>query len=89
VDVSLSVLTLRVAQCEFAVKSGGDAAFSGASNIENGLTIDLTKLNQITASADKTQTSVGPGNHWYDVYTKLDPMGLSVIGGRVSAIGVD
>lgn len=86
--VSLGVLTLRVTQCEFAVKSGGHAAFAGASNIENGLTIDLIKLNQVTVSADKTQTSVGPGNVWYDVYTKLDPMGLSVIGGRVSAIGV-
>jgi FAD/FMN-containing dehydrogenase len=88
VDVSLGVLTLQVAQCEFAVKSGGHAAFAGASNIENGLTIDLINLNQITVSADQTQTSVGPGNVWYDVYSKLDPMGLSVIGGRVSAIGV-
>ena len=84
----MGVLTLQVTQCEFAVKSGGHAAFAGASNIENGLTIDLINLNQITVSADKTQTSIGPGNVWYDVYTKLDPMGLSVIGGRVSAIGV-
>ena len=66
---------------------GGHAAFDGASNIENGLTIDLINLNQVTVSADKKQTSVGPGNVWYDVYTKLDPLGLSTIGGRVSAIG--
>jgi FAD/FMN-containing dehydrogenase len=52
------------------------------------LTIDLVNLNQITVSADKTQTSIGPGNVWYNVYSKLDPLGLSVIGGRVSAIGV-
>lgn len=88
VDVSLGILTLRVAQCEFAVKSGGHAAFAGASNIENGLTIDLINLNQITVSSDQTQTSVGPGNVWYDVYSNLEPLGLSVIGGRVSAIGV-
>lgn len=87
-DVSLGVLTLQVAQCKFAVKSGGHAAFSGASNIEDGVTIDLINLNQITVSADKTQTSIGPGNLWYNVYSKLDPLGLSVIGGRVSAIGV-
>ena len=31
---------------------------------------------------------MGPGNTWYDVYSKLDPIGLSVIGGRVAAIGV-
>ncbi|KAF7559912.1 hypothetical protein G7046_g4250 [Stylonectria norvegica] len=87
-DVSLAVLTLRVANCKFAVKSGGHAAFAGASNIEDGLTIDLVNLNQISLSADKTQTSVGAGNIWYNVYTYLQPKGLTVIGGRVSAIGV-
>ena len=86
--MSLGVLTLRLSNCKFAVKSGGHAAFAGASNIDNGIAIDLAKLNQVTVSADKKQTSVGPGNVWYDVFTKLDPMGLSVIGGRVSAIGV-
>ncbi|OAA43252.1 FAD binding domain-containing protein [Metarhizium rileyi] len=88
VDVSLAVLTSRVTQCNFAVKSGGHAAFAGASNIEGGLTLDLRNLNQVAVSADKKQTLVGAGNVWYDVYTKLQPMGLTVIGGRVSAIGV-
>lgn len=82
------MLTSRVTQCKFAVKSGGHAAFAGASNIEGGVTLDLRKLNQIVVSADKKQTAVGAGNVWYDVYTKLQPMGLTVIGGRVSAIGV-
>ncbi|KAJ5722135.1 hypothetical protein N7488_000170 [Penicillium malachiteum] len=87
-DVSFAVLALQVAQCEFAVKSGGHAAFEGASNIQSGMTIDLTNLNEITVQSDRTQTAVGAGNIWYDVYTTLQPMGLTVIGGRVSAIGV-
>ncbi|KND86516.1 Bifunctional solanapyrone synthase [Tolypocladium ophioglossoides CBS 100239] len=87
-EVSLAVLAFRVTQCKFAVKSGGHAAFAGASNIEGGVTIDLINLNGIAVSADQTQTSVGAGNVWYDVYTHLQPMGLTVIGGRVSAIGV-
>ncbi|KAM0449678.1 hypothetical protein ACHAO4_007343 [Trichoderma viride] len=87
-EVSLAVLTLRVTQCKFAVKSGGHAAFAGASNIDSGVTIDLINLNQITLSSDKTQASVGPGNVWYDVYNHLQPHNVTVIGGRVSAIGV-
>lgn len=87
-SVSIGVLTARVTSCEFAIKSGGHAAFYGASNINGGLTIDLVNLNQVTVSADKTQTSVGPGNRWYDVYSQLEPVGLSVIGGRVADIGV-
>lgn len=87
-DVSLAVLTARVTRCVFAVKSGGHAAFAGASNIKGGLAIDLRALNQVTLSADRKQTSVGAGNLWNHVYAKLSPMNLTVIGGRVSGIGV-
>lgn len=75
-------------ECPFAVKSGGHAAFTGASNIQGGLTIDLAYLNQVQVSTDKTLTQVGAGNHWVDVYSQLDPLGLWVIGGRVAAVGV-
>ncbi|KAJ5537046.1 hypothetical protein N7513_010232 [Penicillium frequentans] len=88
IDVSFAVLALQVAKCEFAVKSGGHAAFEGASNIQGGVTIDLANLNEIAVRSDRAQTAVGAGNIWYDVYTRLQPMGLAVIGGRVSAIGV-
>lgn len=86
--ISIAILAAQVTNCEFAVKSGGHAAFYGASNINNGLTIDLIELNQVTVSADHKQTSIGSGNRWYDVYTQLEPQGLAVIGGRVSDIGV-
>jgi FAD/FMN-containing dehydrogenase len=82
------VLTVQVTQCQFAVKSGGHATFAGASNIDGGMTIDLINLNKVDVSQDGTETSVGPGNTWYDVYSKLEVLCLSVIGGRVSAIGV-
>jgi len=39
-------------------------------------------------SQDQTETAVGAGNIWGDVYDHLDPLGLTVIGGRVSNIGV-
>ena len=87
-DVSASLLVTKFFRCPFAVKSGGHAAFKGASNIDGGLTIDLTNLNFIQVSNDNTLTQVGAGNRWIDVYTHLDPLQLSVVGGRVSDIGV-
>ncbi|KFH48316.1 Bifunctional solanapyrone synthase-like protein [Hapsidospora chrysogenum ATCC 11550] len=86
--VSLAVLTARVVKCEFAVKSGGHAAFAGASSAQDGLTIDLIHLTNIEVSSNKKKTTVGAGNVWYDVYSDLTPQGLTVVGGRVSAIGV-
>lgn len=82
------MLTARVTRCAFAVKGGGHASFKGASNIQGGLTIDLRALNQTVVAADRREVSVGAGNVWVRVYEALKPMGLGVIGGRVSAIGV-
>ena len=70
------------------MKSGGHAAYTGASNIGGGITINLAKLNGVELSADRTVAKVGPGNTWYDAYTSLEPYNLTVIGGRVAAIGV-
>lgn len=88
VDVSVTLVALETQQCQFAVKSGGHGAFTGASNIETGITIDLLNLNEVVVSEDKTEVFVGAGNRWYDVYSKLDPIGISVVGGRVADIGV-
>jgi FAD/FMN-containing dehydrogenase len=70
------------------VKSGGHGMFAGASNIDQGVTIDLLNLNQLVVSDDRSEVSIGAGNRWYDVCSKLDPMGISVVGGRVADIGV-
>jgi FAD/FMN-containing dehydrogenase len=87
-EVSRTLRVLTKLQCQFAIKSGGHAAFKGASNIEGGVTIDLADMNNINVSEDRTVTSLGPGNRWIDVYSTLDAMGLTVVGGRVADIGV-
>lgn len=84
----MTLHVLKQLQCQFAVKSGGHAAFEGASNIEGGVTIDLIDMKNITVFKNQTVTSLGPGNRWIDVYETLDAMSLSVVGGRVADIGV-
>lgn len=64
------------------------APFAGAANIDQGITIDLSNLNQVTPSADLTMVTVGPGNRWSDVYIKLDALGIAIGGGRVGTVGV-
>lgn len=87
-EVSVGVLISRLTQCPFAVKSGGHAAFAGASSINGGITISLQRLNQITLSGNKKTAAIGPGNVWFNVYNTLKSSNLAVIGGRVSDIGV-
>ncbi|KAH8816925.1 hypothetical protein F5884DRAFT_748400 [Xylogone sp. PMI_703] len=87
-DVSTAIQLLKKYECQFSVKSGGHAAFTGGSNINGGVTIDLVNMNEVSVNAARNVTSLGPGNRWFDVYSKLEPMGLSVVGGRVADIGV-
>ncbi|KAK5701717.1 hypothetical protein LTR97_004535 [Elasticomyces elasticus] len=91
-DVALSVFLLIIGgqvfpgQCDFAVRSGGHTPFVGAANIQEGITIDLSALNQVTPSKDLSTVTVGPGNRWSQVYSKLDALGIAVGGGRVAIV---
>ncbi|KAK9351076.1 hypothetical protein V1523DRAFT_464138 [Lipomyces doorenjongii] len=85
---SSALLLAELFSCPFAVKSGGHAAFAGSSSIQNGLNIDLSPLNSLNLSKDLSVVSVGAGNRWVDVYNYLLQYNISVVGGRVSDIGV-
>ncbi|PIG85287.1 oxidoreductase FAD-binding protein [Aspergillus arachidicola] len=89
-DVSTAIKTINSTPetPNFAIRSGGHAPFTGASNIANGITLDLRGLNSITVSSDRTTSSIGVGATWGEVYSHLDPLGLSVAGGRAAQVGV-
>ena len=62
--------------------------WAGSANIANGVTIDLTTMTEIAVSQDRKVTSAGPGCRWKDIYNKLDPMNLAVVGGRADTVGI-
>lgn len=62
--------------------------WAGAANIENGITTDLTNLNQVIVAEDESTVIVGPGNSWHRVYNHVVPEGIVVGGGRVAIVGV-
>ncbi|KAH7391675.1 hypothetical protein BKA64DRAFT_747181 [Cadophora sp. MPI-SDFR-AT-0126] len=93
-DVSIAVKVLSMGfkiglqSCEFAIRSGGHTPWANLNNIDDGATLDLSNLNQVTPNADGTVVGVGPWNRWEDVYSVLDPMNLTALGGRSRTIGV-
>jgi FAD/FMN-containing dehydrogenase len=88
-DVSLALKTIKFLKIKFAIRSGGHSPNPGWSSIgEPGILIDLQRLNEMSVSADKKVATIGPGKKWGDVYEALDPYGLSVVGGRISQVGV-
>lgn len=89
-DVSAVVksLTSNGDSPSFAVRGGGHIWIPKASNSDGGVTVDLRGLNSVDLSDDHSSVSVGGGATWDLIYNKLDPLGLSVAGGRVAGVGV-
>lgn len=62
--------------------------WSGAANIQGGITVDMRSMNSIELSDDNKVVSLGTGGLWIDAYAALDPYNLTVMGGRVNGIGI-
>ncbi|KAJ6436759.1 glucose receptor git3 protein [Purpureocillium lavendulum] len=86
-DVSLLILLSRLSRCPFAFKSGGHAAFAGASSAQGGITVSFENFKNVTVSHDKKTVKIQPGNSWVDVYRALEPYEITVTGGRVARVG--
>lgn len=87
-SIAIAITLSRVTQCPFAIRSGGHSDVPGASNVEDGVTIDMSKLNEVTVAADEKTVYVGSGAKWGDVYQVLDALELAIIGGRAASVGV-
>ncbi|KAK3389248.1 FAD binding domain-containing protein [Podospora didyma] len=87
-EVAFFVRLAKTTTCPFAVKSGGHGAFAGSSNIQDGITVSLARLTEISVSDDKATVAIGAGNHWVTVYQTLEKHDLAVPGGRYPTVGV-
>lgn len=87
-EVSMALKILTFFDSPFAVRSGGHQVAPGFSNIDNGVLLDMSKLNEITYINGQQTAVIGTGALWGAVYEKLEVYGVTVVGGRVNGIGV-
>ncbi|CAI0651599.1 unnamed protein product [Colletotrichum noveboracense] len=87
-EVSLTVTKLKSMGCNWAIRGGGHATWAGASNIADGVTIDMGLIKEVQYSPDLKIASIGAGALWRDVYSSLEPYGVTAPGGRTSTVGV-
>jgi hypothetical protein len=71
-----------------AIRGAGQQPLPGCANVDNGFTLDLALLDDITLTQDKSVVQIGAGARWGPVYKKLDALGLSVTGSRSAMGGV-
>ncbi|KAK8066073.1 hypothetical protein PG997_012820 [Apiospora hydei] len=72
----------------WAVRCGGHTAWGPAADIHDGVTIDLGLMNQTEYDAETQTAKIQGGSLWKDVYSTLEPYGVTVPGGRTSTVGV-
>lgn len=73
---------------QFAIRGGGHSLFSGAANINGGVTVDMRSMKSVVLNHDHKVASVGGGAVFSDVYPQVVPYNLTVMGGRVPGIAV-
>ncbi|KAL1796231.1 hypothetical protein ACET3X_004771 [Alternaria dauci] len=87
-DVAAVVSVSRATSCPFAVRGGGHSDIPGASNIEGGITVNMAGLSNVTLDETEGLVRVGAGAKWGDVYKELDKVNKTVVGGRLTGVGV-
>ena len=69
------------------IKGAGHTANPGYSATP-GVQIAMKRFTEVTYDAEAGVAKIGAGNVWDNVYAALEPFNVSVVGGRVSGIGV-
>ncbi|KNG45821.1 FAD-binding domain-containing protein [Stemphylium lycopersici] len=88
-SLSFAVKIFVATHTKFAMRGGGHMPISDAANINStGILISSTNLNTLQLSEDGETMSIGPGPRWGDVFNYLESTNKTVIGGRLSPVGV-
>jgi FAD/FMN-containing dehydrogenase len=86
-DVIAAVGFARSNDLEIAVRGGGHSV-AGFSTIDDGIVIDLSRMNDVRVDPVARRATVGGGAVWADVDGATQEHGLATTGGLVSSTGV-
>lgn len=75
-------------RCPFSLVSGGHTPWAGANNIDVGVSLELSQLNQVVVADDRSHVKLGAGARWHDAYVQTDGEGLVYPGGRCPDVGI-
>ncbi|KAK7032206.1 hypothetical protein VNI00_013380 [Paramarasmius palmivorus] len=86
-DVGKILQVVGSSRTPFAVKGGGHTANPGFSST-TGVHIAMSRFSEVTYNEESNTAVVGTGLVWDDVYNVLEPLGIVVVGGRFTGVGV-
>ena len=86
-DVATTVKFASGFTTPFAPRSGGHS-YVGASGGDQGIQLDLRRLNSVTYNSSNRTVVVGAGASLYSVHTALEPFARTVPTGTCATVGV-
>ncbi|KAK2459516.1 hypothetical protein APHAL10511_008458 [Amanita phalloides] len=86
-DVSSIIVILGKSRTPFGIKGGGHSPNRGFTSTP-GVLIAMSRFSKVSYDAEHKTAEIGAGLIWDEVYEALEPHGVSVVGGRVSGVGV-
>ncbi|KAG1854015.1 FAD-binding domain-containing protein [Suillus subluteus] len=86
-DVGIALRILGETQTPFGVKSGGHATNAGFSSTP-GVEIALYSFSDVVYNSTTQTATLGMGLIWDDVYVALEPYNMTVVGPKITGIGI-
>ncbi|KAG2034061.1 FAD-binding domain-containing protein [Suillus americanus] len=86
-DVGIALQILGQTQTPFGIKSGGHATNAGFSSTP-GVEIALYSFSEVVYNSTTQTATLGMGLIWDDVYVALEPYGRTVVGPKITGIGI-
>ncbi|OAX38046.1 FAD-binding domain-containing protein [Rhizopogon vinicolor AM-OR11-026] len=86
-DVGIALQILAKDQTPFAVRGGGHSTMPGFSSTP-GVQIAMYSFSEVTYDPSAQTATIGTGLVWDDVYTQLEQLNVTVVGGKSTGVGV-
>jgi FAD/FMN-containing dehydrogenase len=86
-DVRAALAFAAEQELEIAVRGGGHSV-AGSGVCNDGMVIDMRRMNAVSVDPEKRVATVQGGAIWAEVDAATQPHGLATTGGRVSTTGV-
>ncbi|KAK7019842.1 FAD-binding protein [Favolaschia claudopus] len=85
--VQIAMKAIYAAKSHYAVQAGSHSAMKGWNTVQDGVLIIFSNMREATYDPVKDSITLGPGVHWHDAVTALEPFGVAPVGGRVGDVG--
>jgi len=79
---------LKSNNATIAIRGGGHSYNAGWANIDDGVLIVTSEINDLNYDEKSQTVYAGMGNTWDSIYTYMEQFGRQVVGGRAPTVGL-